>query len=183
MASSRHLQSWRHCGRATWSWSTMSWRRRACARSSTSLTSRIGGRPRSAGGNRRERSTWRQPWSAQREHERSLVRRRASQPQPLTACSGGRTDICPPAVGIFGNPNRNRSPNARTRTSRTRIVTSCDLRESDLAQSRTLFCWAPDLSCPCSIYLRLAHYFCSTGRVPHYFWSKVGQYVSFVTCR
>ena len=44
----------------------------------------------------------------------------ASQPQPLTACSGGRTDICPPAVGIFGNPNRNRSPNARTRTSRTR---------------------------------------------------------------
>jgi hypothetical protein len=65
--------------------------------------------PRSAGGK-------------QREHERSLVRRRASQ--PLTACSGGRTDIYPPAVGIFGNPNRNRSPNARTRTSRTRTVTS-----------------------------------------------------------
>ena len=41
-----------------------------------------------------------------------------------TACSGGRTDIRPPAVGIFGNPNRNRSPNARTRTSRTRTVTS-----------------------------------------------------------
>ena len=50
--------------------------------------------------------------------------RRASQPQPLTACSDGRTDICPPAVGIFRNPNRNRSPNARTRTSRTRTVTS-----------------------------------------------------------
>ena len=31
--------------------------------------------------------------------------------------SGGRTDICPPAVGIFGSPKRNRSPNARTRTS------------------------------------------------------------------
>ena len=28
------------------------------------------------------------------------------------------------AVGIFGNPNSNRSPNARTRTSRTRTVTS-----------------------------------------------------------
>jgi hypothetical protein len=31
-----------------------------------------------AGGKRRERSTWRQPWSARREHERSLVRRRVS---------------------------------------------------------------------------------------------------------
>jgi hypothetical protein len=29
-----------------------------------------------------------------------------------------------PTEGIFGNPNRNRSPNARTRTSRTRTVTS-----------------------------------------------------------
>ena len=34
----------------------MSWRRRACARSSTSLASRIGGRPRSAGGKRPEPS-------------------------------------------------------------------------------------------------------------------------------
>jgi hypothetical protein len=68
--------------------------------------------------------TWHQRWSAQREHERRLVQRRASQPQPLTACNGGRTDINPPAVGIFCNPNRNRSPNARTRTSRTRTVAS-----------------------------------------------------------
>jgi hypothetical protein len=60
---------------------------------------------------------------------RSLVRRRASQPQTLTACGGGRADICPPAVGIFGNPNRNRSPDARTRTTRTRAATSkhCEL--------------------------------------------------------
>jgi hypothetical protein len=47
---------------------------------------------------------------------------RSRSRSPPVAC--GRTDICPPAVGIFGNPNRSRSPNARTPTSRTRTVTS-----------------------------------------------------------